>query len=371
MSAQSANQLLATPLNALHRGLGARMIAFAGYDMPLRYAAGILDEHRHTRDSCGLFDISHMGQAIIRGSNAARALEALVPSDIQEMGAGSQRYTLLTNDDGGIRDNLMVSNMGDHLFLVVNAARKADDFAHLAAALPSDCRLEVLEDRALLALQGPRSAEVLARFCPAVRHMPFMNCEIMRTLDVQCRVSRSGFTGEDGFELSVPAGMADELARQLLNEPEVRPAGLGARDTLRLEAGLCLYGNDLDATVTPIEAGLAWTIPERRREDGGFPGAATIRRQLAEGPARRRVGLRIEGRAPARAGAAILRPGGTRAGTVTSGGFGPSVGHPLAMGYVAADLAAPGTRLTVDLRGRPMKAWVTELPFVPARYFRS
>jgi aminomethyltransferase len=357
-----------TPLDALHRALGARMVPFAGYAMPLQYQAGIIAEHRQCREHAALFDVSHMGQAVLHGATAAAALEALVPGDIAGLPVGRQRYTVLLNEAGGILDDLMIARLApERLFLVVNASRKDADFAHLAAHAGA-ARLELLEDRALLALQGPQAAAVLARLAPDAAPLRFMAVAELAVAGVPAVVSRSGYTGEDGFEISLPAGAVESVARRLLNAPEAAPAGLGARDSLRLEAGLCLYGNDIDELTSPIEAGLAWVIGKRRRERWDFPGAAPIRDQWENGPHRRRVGLRPEGRAPARAGTQIVAPDGTAAGTVTSGGFSPTLNAPIAMGYVRHDLAAPGTRLFLLLRGKPVPAQVCTLPFVPHRY---
>jgi glycine cleavage system T protein (aminomethyltransferase) len=371
--------LLATPLDAWHRANGARMVPFAGYAMPVHYApppalaarcrGGVLAEHLHCRSAAALFDVSHMGQAWLTGPEAATALETLVPGDIAGLPPGHQRYTLLTDAAGGILDDLMVANTGARrLFLVVNASRKDVDFAHIGAALPAGVQLEPLADRALLALQGPQAAAVLGRLCPPAAALPFLGVGLLAVAGIDCLISRSGYTGEDGFELSLPAAQAVALAETLLAQPEVAPAGLGARDSLRLEAGLCLYGADIDTTTTPVEAGLAWTIGKRRRQDWGFPGAAAIRAQLEAGPPRRRVGLRLEGRAPARAGARLLAADGSAAGAVTSGLFSPSLNAPIAMGYVRAALATPGTPLAVQVRGAALPAATVRLPFVPHRY---
>jgi aminomethyltransferase len=365
----STAPLRQTPLHALHVARGARMVPFAGYEMPVQYPTGIVAEHLHTRAKAGLFDVSHMGQIRLVGAAADRALEALVPGDLQSLAPGRMRYTLLLNEAGGIIDDLMVTRVEDGLVLVVNAACKEGDLAHLQRRL--DLAVEPLFDRALLALQGPLAAAVLARFAPAVAGIPFMSAVAAEIAGTSCWVSRSGYTGEDGFEIALAGADAAAVAEALLAEPEVLPIGLGARDTLRLEAGLCLYGHDIDATTNPVEAGLAWTIGRRRRAEGGFPGAAAILAALAEGPRRRRVGIRPDGRAPAREGTAILDAAGNPAGTVTSGGFGPTLGGPLAMGYVAAALAAPGTRLALVVRDVPRPAAVVPLPFVPARYYRS
>jgi aminomethyltransferase len=360
--------LLHTPLHALHVELGARMVPFAGYDMPVQYPMGVLGEHKHTRAAAGLFDVSHMGQVTLRGPDLAAALEKLVPGDIAALAPGRIRYTLFTNEAGGILDDLMVTQAGDHLFLVVNAACKAADIAHLKAALPKGVAVEYLDDRALLALQGPQAAAVMERLAPGAASMGFMSWRPLDVGGIACFVSRSGYTGEDGFEISVPAPQSEALARRLLAEPEVAPIGLGARDTLRLEAGLCLYGADLDTTTTPVEAALVWTMSKRRREQGGFPGDAVIKRQLAEGPARLRVGLKPQDRAPARGHTPIIGAGDAQVGEVTSGGFGPTVDGPIAMGYVRVDCARDGTPLGLMVRGARRAAGVVPLPFVPHRY---
>lgn len=360
-----------TPLYDLHVSLGARLVPFAGWAMPVQYPAGIIAEHKHTRAQAALFDVSHMRQVALEGDGAAQALEALVPGDIQALSPGRMRYTMFTNEQGGILDDLMVSNAGDHLHMVLNAARAEADLAHLRANLPDGVRLRVLDNRALLALQGPQAAAVLARLAPEAAEMGFMSARALDIAGIACYLSRSGYTGEDGFEISVPADKAEALARRLLDEPEVAPAGLGARDSLRLEAGLCLYGNDIDTATTPIEAGLAWTIGKRRRAEGGFPGAEIILRQLAEGPSRRRVGLRPEGKAPARAHTPVTDPAGNEIGVITSGGYGATVEGPVAMGYVAAAHAADGTEVRLVVRGRELPARVEKLPFVPHRYVRG
>ena len=370
----SAAALRRTPLYELHRARGAKMVPFAGYEMPVQYPAGIIAEHLHTRAQAGLFDVSHMGQIRLRGAEAARALEALVPGDLQALMPRQMRYTLLLNDRGGILDDLMATRVpeeaGDGLMLVVNAACKEADLAHLQAYLDRAVAIEPQFERALLALQGPAAAAVLARFAAGVERMKFMSAAEVSIAGTPCSITRSGYTGEDGFEISVSAEQAAGIAERLLGEPEVMPIGLGARDTLRLEAGLCLYGHDIDETTTPIEAGLAWTIGKRRRAEGGFPGAAMILRQLAEGTARRRVGIRPDGRAPAREGTVITDPAGQRIGTVTSGGFGPSVGAPIAMGYVDAAHNAEGSALSLIVREVARPAHVARLPFVPTRYYR-
>jgi aminomethyltransferase len=374
--------LRTTPLDAWHRGLGARMVGFAGYAMPVQYdltgdlaarcRGGVLAEHMHCRSQAALFDVSHMGQAMLTGATAAAAMERLVPGDVAGLKPGRQRYSLFTNEAGGILDDLMVANLGgDKLFLVVNASRKDDDFTHLSANLPAGATLSVLEDRALLALQGPAAATVLGRVAPDAARLPFMGIGAIDVGGIPCLVSRSGYTGEDGFEISVPADRAEAFANRLLAEPEVAPAGLGARDSLRLEAGLCLYGNDIDELTSPVEAGLTWVIGKRRREAWDFPGAAVIRDQLEAGTCTRvRVGIRPEGRAPARALVDIVADDGTGAGVVTSGGFSPTLNAPIAMGYVRRDLAASGTSVSVVVRGKPLPAVVAPLPFVPHRYVR-
>ena len=367
-------QLKTTPLHALHRALGARMVPFAGYDMPVQYPAGIIAEHRHTRAHAGLFDVSHMGQVRIRAADldaAAAAIESLVPADYRGLKPGRQRYGFFTNEAGGILDDLMVAHGGEHFLMVVNASRKDADFAHMQAQLPKSVHTTLLEDRALLALQGPEAVTVLARHAPEMAGMRFMDARPMTLLGVDCFVTRSGYTGEDGFELSVPSDRAERIARRLLDEPEVMPIGLGARDSLRLEAGLCLYGNDIDETTTPVEAGIEWAIGKRRRAEGGFPGSKRILAELAEGPKRRRVGLRPQGRSPVRAHSAILDGSGTAIGEITSGGFGPSLEAPIAMGYVPTRHARPGEQLTVDLRGKPVPAEVSAMPFVQTRYHRD
>jgi aminomethyltransferase len=375
MTDAAAHSLARTTLYDLHRELGARMVPFAGYEMPLQYPAGILKEHTHTRSQASLFDVSHMGQLRLSGADAAAALESLVPADIIDLGHGCQRYALFTNEQGGILDDLMVSNAGDHLFLVVNAACKRQDLAHLRQHLAGRCHVEELADRALLALQGPAAGAVMARLAPAAEKMVFMHSAKLTLAGAECVVSRSGYTGEDGFEISVPAGQADELARLVLAQPEVAPAGLGARDSLRLEAGLCLYGHDMDSGTTPVEASLAWALSKARRADGvrpgGFPGAAIILGQLADGVARKRVGLVVRDRIPVRESAELVEPGGRGIGKVTSGGFGPTVGAPIAMAYVATAYAARGTALQAMVRGKPVPLEVVKTPFISQRYYRG
>jgi len=366
-----AAPLKQTPLHPFHLALGAKMVSFAGYEMPVQYPAGILAEHLHTRSQAGLFDVSHMGQLRLAGGDAARALEALVPGDLLALASRRMRYTLLLNETGGILDDLMATRLDDGFFLVVNAARKEADLTHLSARLGADTRVELLEDRALLALQGPAAAAALSYCCEGIERLGFMTAMETTLAGYECLVTRSGYTGEDGFEISVPAVGATAVAEMLLARPEVRPIGLGARDSLRLEAGLCLYGHDIDETTTPIEAGLSWTIGKRRRAEGGFPGAAVVLRQLTEGATRTRVGIRPDGRAPAREDTPVVDAAGANVGGVTSGGFGPSVGGPIAMGYVDCRHATPGTPLAVLVRGTARPARVERLPFVPHRYYRG
>lgn len=367
--------LQSTPLHELHLGLGARMVPFAGYAMPVQYPAGILKEHEHTRSAAGLFDVSHMGQLRLAGRDAARVLESLTPVDVIDLGPNRQRYALFTDESGGILDDLMITNAGDHLFVVVNAACKEQDIELLRSNLEGDCSLEVLADRALLALQGPAAAAVMARHAPESEELRFMTGREMAVAGEGCFVTRSGYTGEDGFEISVPAERAEALARALLGEEAVEPIGLGARDTLRLEAGLCLCGHDIDRTTTPVEAALTWALSKARRpggaRPGGYPGAAVVHRQLAEGVTRRRVGLRPEGRVPLREGAEVSDRDGRVVGRITSGGFGPTVGGPVAMGYVETAHAEPGTPLKASLRGKDHDLRVVDMPFVEQRYYRG
>jgi glycine cleavage system T protein (aminomethyltransferase) len=364
-----------TPLYDLHLELGARMVAFAGYHMPVQYPHGIIHEHQHTRAAAGLFDVSHMGQVRISGAGAASALESLAPMDVVDLGIGHMRYGLFTDAGGGILDDFMVANAGEHLLLVVNAACKTDDLRRMRAAVGDRCQLDELADRALLALQGPAACEVLGAMAPALQHMPFMTAGSVELAGIACRISRCGYTGEDGFEISVAAADAEGLARKLLANDAVAPVGLGARDSLRLEAGLCLYGHDLNRNTTPVEAGLTWTIAKVRRSGGeragGFPGEERIFEQLADGACRRLVGLRPRGRAPVRAGAELVDADGASIGSVTSGGFGPTVGGPVAMGYVASAHRRPGTVVQAVVRGRQLPAEVVAFPFVERRYYRG
>ena len=364
-----------TPLYELHVSLGARMVPFAGYAMPVQYPHGIIKEHIHTRTQAGLFDVSHMGQVFLSGPQAAAAMESLVPVDIIDLPLGMQRYALFTNDRGGVMDDLMVANFGEKLFVVVNAACKEQDIAHMRAHLSGRCAIDVLDDRALLALQGPAAATVMARLAPQVSSMRFMTTMTVTLAGAPCYISRSGYTGEDGFEISVPAERAEALARELLSHPEVAPVGLGARDSLRLEAGLCLYGHDLDANTSPVESSLLWALSKSRRADGaragGYPGAQVILEHIAHGVRRKRVGLRPTGRVPVRDGADLVDASGKRVGVVTSGGFGPTLGAPIAMGYVETALAKPGTQLSAMVRDRPIPVEVASTPFVPQRYYRG
>lgn len=381
MPAHDQAALKRTPLYELHVSLGGKMVPFAGYDMPVQYPAGVLKEHLHTRSKAGLFDVSHMGQLRLlpksgKLGNAARALERLVPQDIVAIAPGRQRYAQFTNAEGGILDDLMVANFGDHLFLVVNAACKAEDEAHLRANLSGDCIIEPLADRALLALQGPKAEAVLAKFCAEAPAMTFMDAGPHEVAGIKCFVSRSGYTGEDGFEISVPSGDAAHLAKLLLDDPDVLPIGLGARDSLRLEAGLCLYGHDIDTATTPVEAALEWSVQKSRRSGGmragGFPGAEKILGHFDNGAPRRRVGLRAEGRAPVREGAPLFAnaTGGEPIGQVTSGGFGPSLNAPVAMGYVPTASSALGTKLFAEVRGQRLPVAVAAMPFVKNTYKR-
>ncbi len=376
------SDVLTTPLHALHLELGARMTPFAGYDMPVQYPLGIMKEHLHTRVSAGLFDVSHMGQVVLRPksgdlADAALALERLVPVDVLGIAEGRQRYALFTSPDGGILDDLMIANRHDHLFLVVNAACKDADEAHLRAHLSDTCDIERLDDRALMALQGPQAGAVLAAMAPESADMRFMDVRDLSLAGAQCIVSRSGYSGEDGFEISVANEDAVTLARALLAHDAVAPIGLGARDSLRLEAGLCLYGSDLDTDTSPVEASLVWAMQKARRTGGaragGFPGAERILGELADGVSRKRVGLLPEGRAPVRGGAPLFagEEDSEPAGIVTSGAFGPSLGRPMAMGYVPSDVAATGTHLFAEVRGKKLPVTVAAMPFITPNYKRG
>lgn len=368
-----------TPLHDLHIELGGKMVPFAGYSMPVQYKLGIMGEHQHTRAKAGLFDVSHMGQAVLIGPDhetTAKALEALTPSNFVELGHGRQRYTVLLNEYGGIIDDLMVTrpldpNDDGRLLLVVNAARKDVDYAHLRAKLPETVKLEVVDDRALIAVQGPEAVAAVAAHAPAAAELGFMSAAPMEFDGIACHIARAGYTGEDGVEMSVPAGAAEAIARALLADDRVEAIGLGARDSLRLEAGLCLYGHDIDETTSPVEGNITFCMQKRRREEGGFPAADRIQKELAEGTDRIRVGLRLDGKAPAREGAEIALPGGDAIGILTSGGFAPTVGAPIAMGYVPAEHASEGTQLELIVRNRRLPATVSALPFVPNRYYRK
>ena len=381
LAREPETSLKRTPLHALHVISGGKMVPFAGYDMPVQYATGVLREHLHTRSAAGLFDVSHMGQIALRPKSgkvedAALALERLVPQDILAVAPGRQRYAQFTNGAGGLLDDLMVANFGSHLFLVVNAACKVEDEAHLRANLSETCVIEPLPDHALIALQGPKAESVLAKFCADVASMRFMDSGPRRVDGIDCFVSRSGYTGEDGFEISVPAEKAEALATALLGDSDVLPIGLGARDSLRLEAGLCLYGHDIDTTTTPVEGALEWSIQKSRRKGGaragGFPGADKILSQLEQGAPRRRVGLRPEGRAPVREGAPLFADAASseQIGAITSGGFGPSVNAPVAMGYLPSSHSAAGHLVFAELRGQRLPLRVAATPFVPNTYKR-
>lgn len=370
-----------TPLHALHIALGARMVPFAGYDMPVQYPAGVMKEHLFTRSSAGLFDVSHMGQVIVRaksGNNAdaALALESLVPVDVLGLKEGRQRYALFTDDNGHILDDLMITNRGDHFFVVVNAACKDADVAHMKKHIGDRCDIELLDDRALIALQGPRAEAVLEELWGDVSAMKFMDVRDATLLDTPAIVSRSGYSGEDGFEISVPADKAEAVSKALLEHPDCEAIGLGARDSLRLEAGLCLYGNDIDTTTSPVEASLEWAMQKVRRTGGeragGFPGAERILGELTNGTSRRRVGLKPEGKAPVRGHAKLFADaeGSREIGEVTSGGFGPSVEGPVAMGYVPTEFATPGTTVFAEVRGKYLPVAVAALPFITPTYKR-
>lgn len=365
------------PLDALHRRLGGRMVPFAGYAMPVQYPTGVMAEHLWTRESAGLFDVSHMGQLLLEGEGAADWLETIAPGDFKALQPHRMRYSLLLADDGGVLDDLMVTNTGWSFYLVVNGATKHGDIAHMQARMPQGLVLTHMEDHALLALQGPKAVEVLARFglvpetadLPAVDGLKFMSGGRYRWGEVLLGITRSGYTGEDGTEISVPSADAERLAEALLADPAVKPIGLGARDSLRLEAGLPLYGHDLTPEIEPVEAGLAFAISKRRKMEGGFPGAERILKALFDGPARRRVGLKLDGRQPAREGAEVFS-GAQKVGVVTSGGFGPSVGAPIAMAYVESAQSADGTALEIEVRGKRLPATVVPMPFHQKNYVR-
>jgi aminomethyltransferase len=372
------DNLKRTPLYEAHVAAGAKMVPFAGYEMPVQYAAGVMAEHQWTRQRAGLFDVSHMGQCFIKGTDhetVATALEQLVPADIRALQPARQRYSQLLAEDGGILDDLMITRWAEDggdglLYVVVNAGCKAQDYAHFRHHLPATIKLDVRDDLALLALQGPQSAAVLDRLLPGVAGLAFMQSGSFSSGSARLHVSRSGYTGEDGFEISLPESEAAKFWQQLLGDENVKPIGIGARDSLRLEAGLCLYGHDIDATTSPVEAGLQWSIQKSRRQGGNFPGAARILKELADGPARKRVGIQPEGRAIAREGTVILNADGKETGRITSGGFGPTVNGPVAMGYVSAAHAEPGTPLQLAVRDKLIAATVVPLPFVPNNFKR-
>ena len=362
-----------TPLHALHEELGAKLVPFAGYAMPVQYPAGILKEHLHTREKAGLFDVSHMGQAFLDGADPAKALERVTPADIQGIPEGMQRYGLLLNDQGGIKDDFMTTRLSGEraLYLVVNASMKEQDFAYISEKLVGAAELKPAPDRALLALQGPLAAVALERHAPGISGMTFMQAQRATIAGAPVIVSRTGYTGEDGFEISIESRDAEHVARALLGEAEVMPIGLGARDSLRLEAGLCLYGHDMDESTDPVEANLTWSLGKRRKEARDFPGSARVLEHLLNGAGKKRVGLLPEGRAPAREGTEIADKNGRVIGRVTSGGFGPSLNAPLAMGYVESEFAANGTKVDLLVRGKALPAQVAAMPFVPNRYKRA
>ena len=367
--------LRTTPLDTLHRELGAKMVPFAGYDMPVQYPTGIIKEHLQTRESAGLFDVSHMGQVIIEGEDSARMLESLVPVDIEGLAINSQTYALFTNDEGGVLDDLIVTRWGENrFFLVVNAACKDQDIKHLRAHLTGQS-LTVLPDQALLALQGPAAREVMKSLCPEAAELVFMRGCPAVLLGVEVYISCCGYTGEDGFEISVPANTAEALARKILEFSQVAAIGLGARDSLRLEAGLCLYGHELNTAINPVQAGLLWSVSKVRRADGeragGFPGAEVIFQHIADSTPLRRVGLAVQGKRPVREGQLVLDDSGEVVGEICSAGFGASVGGPIAMAYIKRELGEPGTVLSVDVRGKLLPVTVSRMPFSPQRYFRG
>jgi aminomethyltransferase len=380
-SPASPETLLKTPLHDLHVELGARMVPFAGYSMPVQYPAGLMAEHHHTRTAAGLFDVSHMGQLRLEGPDAAAALETLIPVDVLDLPAGKQRYGLLLNDEGGIIDDLMFFNRdigdGGDLFIIVNGACKVGDIAHIQAKIGKRCDVIPMPEMALLALQGPQAVTALQGLAPGVEKLVFMTGGRFSVAGCDCFLTRSGYTGEDGFEISVPASQADQLARALLAEPEVKPVGLGARNSLRLEAGLCLYGNDIDNTTTPVEASLNWAIQKVRRAGGaragGFPGAEKILAQLSGTSTlpRKRVGLMALERVPVRDHTTLHGADGAQVGEVTSGLLGPTINQPVAMGYVSPDFASIGTKINAMVRGKPVPMEVTTMPFVPTRYYRG
>lgn len=358
-----------TPLYDLHVELGGKMVDFAGWSMPVQYPLGIMGEHKQCREKAALFDVSHMAQVVVTGDSREQDFERLVPSNISGLPAGKARYTFFTNEQGGILDDLIVSNAGDHLFVVVNAAMAEQDINIMKSGLPN-CEVTVLSDRALLAVQGPAAENVVSKYVPAARDLKFMETMTCDFTGIDARVSRLGYTGEDGYEISIPNDKAEEIARLLLEDDNLEPAGLGARDSLRLEAGLCLYGNDIDPTTSPIEAQLTWAIQKRRREEGGFPGADRILGELQNGPNRKLVGIQPMGRAPARQGVEIQSSDGQVIGAITSGGFGPTFEGPVALGYVKSEFASPDTEINLNVRGKLNPAKVVKPPFVPQNYKR-
>lgn len=371
-----SDNLLRTPLYDLHVELGGKMVPFAGYEMPVQYPLGVKKEHLHTRESSGLFDVSHMGQVKIVGANAAQALEKLVPVDIMDLPVGKQKYAMFTNEQGGIMDDLMVANYGDYLYVVVNAACKEQDIAHMRANLGDDVEVEVLDDRALIAIQGPKTAEALGRIEPSLHDLVFMDTRKVIIDGVDCFVSRSGYTGEDGYEISIPTNETARLVKLFLEQPEIEAIGLGARDSLRLESGLCLYGHDIDLTTTPLEASLIWAISKPRRADGerpgGFPGAEIILNQITNKDwSRKRVGLLGEGRAPIREGVELFNEAGDKIGVVTSGSYGPTIEKPVAMGYVETAYSSLETKVFAEVRGKKLPMTVSRAPFIEQRYFRG
>jgi aminomethyltransferase len=365
------SDLKRTALYELHVAHGGKMVPFAGYEMPVQYPAGILTEHNHTRAKASIFDVSHMGQIALRGADPSTALETLVPGDIAGLAPGRMRYTMFTNETGGILDDLMVTNVGEYLFLVVNAACKDSDIAHLKDRLPGGIEVEILDNRSLIALQGPAAAAIMARYAPGADTMPFMTALPFEIDGSRLAVTRSGYTGEDGYEISIPSDAALRITELFLSAKDVEFAGLGARDSLRLEAGLCLHGHDIDETTTPVEAALTWSIGKRRRAAGGFPGDTVIKQQIADGVARKRVGILPDGKAPAREGTGITDADGAPIGTVTSGGFGPSVEGPIAMGYVDIAHATTDTPVNLVVRGQPRPGRIAPMQFVPNRYYRE
>lgn len=367
----NCSDLKRTALYELHVAHGGKMVPFAGYEMPVQYPAGILTEHNHTRAKASIFDVSHMGQIALRGADPSTALETLVPGDIAGLAPGRMRYTMFTNETGGILDDLMVTNVGEYLFLVVNAACKDSDIAHLKDRLPGGIEVEILDNRSLIALQGPAAAAIMARYAPGADTMPFMTALPFEIDGSRLAVTRSGYTGEDGYEISIPSDAALRITELFLSAKDVEFAGLGARDSLRLEAGLCLHGHDIDETTTPVEAALTWSIGKRRRAAGGFPGDTVIKQQIADGVARKRVGILPDGKAPAREGTGITDADGAPIGTVTSGGFGPSVEGPVAMGYVDIAHATTDTPVNLVVRGQPRPGRIAPMQFVPNRYYRE